>query len=81
MNLTIEFSSEQVAALKAKASAQGLTVEQFLRKLAENEVQTVMTEKPFASGYGMLSKYGPAPSDDEINENRREMFQGFAKDF
>jgi hypothetical protein len=81
MNLTIELSSDQVAALKAKASAQGLTVEQWLRKLAENEVEPVAPEKPFTSGYGMLSKYGPAPSSDEIDENRREMFQGFAKDF
>jgi hypothetical protein len=37
--------------------------------------------KPFKSGYGMLAKYGPAPSAEEIDENRREMFRGFASDF
>jgi hypothetical protein len=29
----------------------------------------------------MLAKYGPAPSAEEIDENRREMFRSFAKDF
>jgi hypothetical protein len=77
MNLTIEFSSERVAALKAKASAEGLTVEEWLRKLAEHEVEPVAPEKPFTSGYGLLTKYGPAPSSEEIDENRREMFRGF----
>jgi hypothetical protein len=28
----------------------------------------------------MLAQYGPAPSAEEIDENRREMFQNFAKD-
>jgi hypothetical protein len=35
---------------------------------------------PKKSMYGLLAKYGPGPSDDEIDENRREMFQGFAED-
>jgi hypothetical protein len=29
----------------------------------------------------MLAKYGSAPSAEEIDENRRDMFSGFAKDF
>jgi hypothetical protein len=29
----------------------------------------------------MWAKYGPAPSAEDIDENRREMFQNFAKDF
>ena len=81
MTLTIDFSNEQVAALKAKAKAEGLTVEEWLRKLAENEVEPVAPEQPFTSGYGILAKYGPAPSAEEIDENRREMSRGFAKDF
>ena len=79
MNLTIEFSSEQLAALEAKASAEGLAVEKRLRKLVEHEVEPVSQEKPFTSGYGLLAKYGPAPSAEEIDENRREMFRGFGE--
>jgi hypothetical protein len=37
--------------------------------------------RPLETGYGMWAKYGPAPSAEDIDENRREMFQNFAKDF
>lgn len=39
MNLTIELSDEQAAALRAQAEAQGLTVEQWLRRIADQHVQ------------------------------------------
>jgi hypothetical protein len=29
----------------------------------------------------MWAKYSPAPSAEEIDENRREMFRNFAQDF
>lgn len=35
MTLTISLSDEQAAALRAKAAAAGLSVEQWIRKLAE----------------------------------------------
>jgi len=28
----------------------------------------------------MLAKYGPAPSAEEIDENRKDMFRGFGED-
>lgn len=81
MTVTIEVSNEQLATLKAKASAHGLTLQDWLQKLAANEPEAAQPGKPFKSGYGMLAKYGPAPSPEEIDENRREMFRGFAKNF
>ena len=81
MSVSIEVSNEQLAALKAKAAAQGLTLQDWLKKLAAEEVEPGKPGQPFKSGYGMLAKYGPAPSAEEIDENRREMFGGFAKDF
>jgi hypothetical protein len=80
MHLTIEIPNEQAAELKAKAAAEGLSLEEWLKKLAAQEAQPG-PQKPFISGYGMLAKYGPGPSAEEIDENRREMFRGFAKDF
>jgi len=80
MTVSIEVSNEQLAALKAKAAAQGLTLQDWLHKLAEDPT-TGHSAKPFKSGYGMLAKYGQAPSAEEIDENRREMFRGFAQDF
>jgi hypothetical protein len=81
MTVTIEVSNEQLAALNAKAAAQGLTLQDWLKKLAGEESEPAQPGQPFKSGYGMLAKYGPAPSAEEIDENRREMFRGFARDF
>jgi hypothetical protein len=80
MTVSIDFSNEQIAALEAKAAAQGLTLQDWLRKLAMEEAGPGQPLKPFKSGYGMLAKYSPAPSAEDIEENRREMFRGFAKD-
>lgn len=76
----IELSDADAAALKAKAAAQGLTLQGWFHKLAEEQGAAGQPLKPFKSGYGMLAKYGPAPSTEDIDENRREMFRGFAKD-
>jgi hypothetical protein len=76
----IELPDDQAAALKARAAAQGLTLRDWLGKLAE-EPPAVTLGKPLKTGRGMLAKYGPAPSAEEIDENRRNMFRGFAQDF
>lgn len=75
----IELSDQQAAALKARAAAQGLTLEAWLRKLAGEEVGAKL--KPKKSAHGLLAQYGPGPSAQEVDENRRDMFRGFAKDF
>jgi hypothetical protein len=79
--VVIELPDEQAAALKAKAAAQGLTLIAWLEKLAGPESPAVAPQKPFQTGRGMWAKYGPAPSAEDIEENRREMFRGFAEDF
>ena len=43
---TIELPDEQAAALKAKAAAQGLTLEDFFRKLAEEEAPAKAPPSP-----------------------------------
>lgn len=35
--------------------------------------------KPKKSAFGLLAKYGPGPTEEEIDENRREMFSGFGE--
>jgi hypothetical protein len=62
-----------------QAAAQGLTLKAWLGKLAEEEGWAGL--KPKKSAYGALAKYGPGPSAEEIDENRREMFRGFAELF
>ena len=72
----IEIPDEQAAALKARAAAQGLTLQAWFRKLAEEEIAS-QSGQPLKSAYGLLSEYGPAPTAEEIDENRRDMFRGF----
>lgn len=36
---------------------------------------------PRKSAHGLLAPYGPGPSAEEIDENRRDMFRGFGEDF
>jgi len=76
----IEIPDDQAAALEARALAQGLTLKDWLKKLAE-EAQADVPRKPLKTGRGMLAKYGPAPSAEEIDENRKDMFRGFGEDF
>jgi hypothetical protein len=71
----IEIPDEQAAALKAKAAAEGLSLQAWLTRLAE-----IPARVPLQSGLGLLAKYGPAPSAEEIDENRREMFRRFAEE-
>jgi hypothetical protein len=75
----IELPDEQAAALKAKAAARGLTLKAWLGKLADEGTGTRL--KPKKSAYGLLAQYGPGPSAEEIDENRREMFRSFGEDF
>jgi hypothetical protein len=82
MNLTIDLPDELGAALKAKALAQGVSLAGFTLQVLEEAVKPAEGQelKPKKSGYGLLAKYGPGPSEEEIDENRREMFRGFAQD-
>ena len=82
MTVTIEVRDELGAELTARAQAQGVSLARFTRHLLEQAVQMSSGQglKPKKSAYGLLSKYGPGPSGEEIDENRREMLRGFAQD-
>jgi hypothetical protein len=46
MTVTIELSDEQLAALKSQAAAEGLSVEAWLQRLAEQYAQSRLAPKP-----------------------------------
>ena len=75
----IEISDDQAAKLKARAASQGLGLKAWLEKLAEET--PAASRKPLKTGRGMFAKYGPAPSAEEIDENRKDMFHGFGENF
>jgi hypothetical protein len=78
MKITIDIPEQDAAALEAKAAADGLTLVEWLERLAAQ--QSLLTLRPFKSSRGILKDLGPAPSAEEIDENRREMFRNFARD-
>lgn len=77
--LQIELPDKQAASLKAIAAARGLTLSAWLGKLADEATEPAV-RKPLKSGRGMFAKYGPAPSAEEIDANRQEIFRDFAQD-
>ena len=79
MTLTVELAEEQIASLKAKAATEGLSLEDWLAKIADQHAEP--RPKPLKSAYGILAKNGPGPSAEEIDENRRDMFKGFGENF
>lgn len=83
MNLTIEIPDDIGAALKAQAQAQGVSAAHYASRVIEKTLAPVLEREgsgqPFETGYGMWAKYGSAPSVEEIDENRREMFRKFAE--
>ncbi len=82
MNLNIDLPDDLGASLKAKALERGVTLAGFARQVLEEALNPAQDHglRPKKSGYGLLEKYGPGPSEEEIDENRREMLRGFAED-
>ncbi len=78
----MELPEDLEAALKAKALEQGVSLARFTRQVLEQAVRSVEEQrlKPKKSACGLLTQYGPGPSEEDIDENRREMFRGFAQD-
>lgn len=83
MTLTIQLPEKLEAALKEQANAHGLSPATYVRDILERELAPSMEEPkgpPFKTGRGLFAKYGPAPSAEEIDANRAEMFRHFAED-
>ena len=82
MNLTIEIPDALDAALRAKARKHGVSESGYARQVLEQALGETTPRKrnPKKSAYGLLAQYGPGPSAEEIDENRRGMFRGFAED-
>lgn len=79
--MTITIPPKLEADFTAIAHTEGVSPAEYLRQLLEREVQSKrVSRKPLKSLYGMLAKHGPAPSTEQMEESRKEMFQNFARD-
>jgi hypothetical protein len=87
MNVTIELSEQTAAALEARAKAAHMPPESYLSKIVARALHSQhpgeapehfagQLLKPKKSAYALLAQCGPGPTEEEIDENRREMFRG-----
>jgi hypothetical protein len=81
--MPLNLRPETQAKLEAHAAELGMSVDDYLEALVKRDVRPTPERplKPKKSAYGLLAHYGSGPSEAEIDENRREMCHGFAKDF
>ena len=83
MTITLPLEPQQEAKLIALARAKGLSANDLVREMIDqllSEVPEATSRKePTRSLRGLLAKYGPAPSADDIDQNRAEMFGNFPR--
>lgn len=82
--MLIEIPEKLGVVLKAQANAHGVSAEGYAREVLERDLgvslEVQSSGAPFKTGRGMFAKYGHAPSADEIETNRAEMFRNFGED-
>jgi len=83
--MTIELPEELAAVLKFEANARRVSPDGYVREILERDLASSLEASvpgiPFKTGRGMFARYGPAPSADEIDANRADMFRNFGEDF
>ncbi len=84
MTITLPLQPNEEARLIAIARSKGLSTDGLMRSAIEKILADASdvnpTKEPTRSSRGILAKYGPAPSAEEIDQNRAEMFAKFACD-
>jgi len=86
ITITLPLQPQEEAKLLAVAKAKGVSANALVREavnriIAEAPPGEASTKKePTRSARGILAKYGPAPSAEEIDANRAEMFANFPRD-
>ena len=85
MTITLPLGPHEEARLIAAARARGLSADALVCQAIEGILAQTPTgeegsaKEPTRSLRGLLAKYGTAPSAEEIDQNRAEMFAGFAR--
>lgn len=83
MTITLPLQPQEEAKLAAAARAKGLSTEALIRAVVDGIIaggpDASLKKEPTLSARGLLAKYGPAPSADEIDRNRAEMLADFPR--
>jgi len=84
MTITLPLAPQDEAKLIAIAQAKGLSADaligEVMAKVIADSAEANHAKEPTRSARGILAKYGQAPSAEEIDQNRAEMFANFARD-
>lgn len=83
MTLTIQLPDNLEAALRAQANAAGVSQAGYVSRVLERDLAacSAAPPSPFETGYGSFAKHGSAPTAEEIDANRADMFRHFGEDF
>jgi plasmid stability protein len=83
--MIIELPEKLEAALKVQANAHGVSADGYVREVLERDLapslEAQSSDVPFRTGRGMFAKYGQAPSAEEIEANRADMFRNFGESY
>ncbi len=83
MTITLPLDPQEEARLIAAAKAKGLSPDALVREAVDRILAEAPnlspTKEPTRSLRGLLAKYGPAPSAEEIDQNRAEMLANFPR--
>jgi plasmid stability protein len=83
--MIIELPERLEAALKVQANAHGVSADGYVREVLERDLapslEAQSSDVPFRTGRGMFAKYGQAPSAEEIEANRADMFRNFGESY
>jgi hypothetical protein len=79
MTITLPLEPQKEAKRIGLARQRGLSADELVREAIDKILTAApdQTIKPKKSAYWLLAQHGPGPTDEEIDENRREMFRGF----
>jgi plasmid stability protein len=81
--MMIEVPQNLEAALKVQANAHGLSAAGYVWDVLERDLSSSLEAQPsgvpFKTGRGMFAKYGEAPSAEDIDANRADMFRNFGE--
>jgi predicted DNA-binding protein len=83
MSINLPLEPHEEALLAALARSKGLSSDDLVREAIEKMLADapadVFRKEPTRSLRGLLSKYGPAASTEEIDENRADMSANFPR--
>jgi hypothetical protein len=83
MTITLPLEPEKEAKLNALAQSKGQSADDLVRdvidRILDEAPETMPRKEPTHSLRGLFAKYGAAPSADEIDQNRAEMFANFPR--